>query len=62
MEIFTDRGKMFIQGGLKEFEDLQGIRHHASTPYHPQTNGMVERMHAMIGHALITLTVGRPER
>lgn len=61
-EIFTDRGKMFIQGGLKEFEDLQGIRHHASTPYHPQTNGMVERMHAMMGHALTTLTVGRPER
>ena len=61
-EIFTDRGSYFISAGLRQFEELQGIRHHASTPYHPQTNGMVERMHAMIGHALTTLTTGRPDR
>ncbi|KAH6571560.1 hypothetical protein BASA62_003804 [Batrachochytrium salamandrivorans] len=48
--------------GVKEFEALQRIRHHATTPYHPRTNGMVERMHAMVGHAITTLTQGQPER
>ncbi|KAH9265723.1 hypothetical protein BASA83_011020 [Batrachochytrium salamandrivorans] len=45
-----------------EYEKLQRIRHHATTPYHPQTNGMVERMHATMGHAITTLTQGRPDR
>ncbi|KAH9266618.1 hypothetical protein BASA83_010421 [Batrachochytrium salamandrivorans] len=46
-EILTDRGSAFLSEGVKEFEALQRIRHHATTPYHPRTNGMVERMHAM---------------
>ncbi|KAH9266732.1 hypothetical protein BASA83_010415 [Batrachochytrium salamandrivorans] len=45
-ELFTDRGSSFISEGIREYEKLQRIRHHATTPYHPQTNGMVERMHA----------------
>ncbi|KAH9276815.1 hypothetical protein BASA83_000325 [Batrachochytrium salamandrivorans] len=61
-EIFTDRGSAFLSEGVREFEKLQRIRHHATTPYHPQTNGMVERMHAMLGHAITTLTQGKPER
>lgn len=61
-EIITDRGSSFLSEGLKEFERIQQIRHYASTPYHPQTNGMVERMHAMLGHALTTLTDGFPDR
>ncbi|KAH6601591.1 hypothetical protein BASA50_001449 [Batrachochytrium salamandrivorans] len=61
-EVFTDRGSAFIAEGFKVYEDLQRIRHHATTPYHPQTNGMVERMHAMMGHAITTLTHGTPER
>ncbi|KAH6583466.1 hypothetical protein BASA61_007985 [Batrachochytrium salamandrivorans] len=61
-EIFTDRGSAFLSEGVQEFEKLQKIRHHATTPYHPQTNGMVERMHAMLGHAITTLTQGRPEQ
>ncbi|KAH9245110.1 hypothetical protein BASA81_017424 [Batrachochytrium salamandrivorans] len=37
-EIFTDRGSAFLSEGVREFEKLQRIRHHATTPYHPQTN------------------------
>ncbi|KAH9263585.1 hypothetical protein BASA83_013035 [Batrachochytrium salamandrivorans] len=54
-----------VRLSLKEsgrYEKLQRIRHHATTPYHPQTNGMVERMHATMGHAITTLTQGRPDR
>ncbi|KAH9244901.1 hypothetical protein BASA81_017660 [Batrachochytrium salamandrivorans] len=61
-ELFTDRGSSFISEGIREYEKLQRIRHHATTPYHPQTNGMVERMHATMGHAITTLTQGRPDR
>ena len=61
-EIITDRASSFLSEALQEFESVQRIRHLASTPYHPQTNGMVERMHAMIGHAITTLSEGQPKR
>jgi hypothetical protein len=61
-EIISDRGSSFLSLALKEFEKLQKIKHLASTPYHPQTNGMVERMHSMLGHAITTLTDAQPQR
>lgn len=61
-EIITDRGSEFMSNGIKKFMDLQKIRHLATSPYHPQTNGMVERMHAMLKHSLITLCAGKPNR
>ena len=61
-EIITDRASSFLSEALKEFESVQRIRHLASTPYHPQTNGMVERMHAMLGHSISTLTNAQPQR
>jgi transposase InsO family protein len=61
-EIITDRGKAFLSEAVQQFESLHHIRHISTTPYHPQTNGMVERMHAMINHALTTLTGSRPNR
>ena len=61
-ELISDRGAALISETLSNFEKLQGMRHFASTPYHPQTNGMVERMHAMVGHAITTLSSGKPER
>lgn len=61
-EIITDRGLTFIADAMKEFEETQKIKHLASSAYHPQTNGMVERMHSMLGHAITTLTRSHPQR
>lgn len=62
LEIVSDRGGSFLAEVFKEFEQLQSIRHLASTPYHPQTNGLVERMHRMLNHAITTLSNSNPER
>ncbi|KAH9268950.1 hypothetical protein BASA83_009084 [Batrachochytrium salamandrivorans] len=61
-EIILDRGKSFLAEGIDLFEQENKIRHLATTPYHPQTNGMVERMHAMLGHGLTTLVHGKRDR
>ncbi|KAH9263479.1 hypothetical protein BASA83_013111 [Batrachochytrium salamandrivorans] len=61
-EIISDRGKSFLAEGIDLFERENRIRHLATTPYHPQTNGMVERMHAMLGHGLTTLVHGKRDR
>ncbi|KAH9270472.1 hypothetical protein BASA83_007473 [Batrachochytrium salamandrivorans] len=39
-EIISDRGKSFLAEGIDLFERENKIRHFATTPYHPQTNGM----------------------
>lgn len=61
-ELISDRAKVNLSKSIKNFESKNRIKHLASTPYHPQTNGMVERMHSMLGHALTTLTNGKSER
>ena len=61
-EIITDRGKSFLAEAVQQFESLHHIRHISTTPYHPRTNGMVERMHSMINHSLTTLTGSQPRR
>ena len=48
-EIVSDRASSFMSTVLQEYLDLQRIHHYPSTPYHPQTNGMVERMHGVLG-------------
>jgi hypothetical protein len=61
-EIITDRAKNFIEGALKVYENAIKVRHKATTPYHARTNGMVERIHRTLNHALSTLTFDNPQR
>ncbi|GFR95724.1 Pol polyprotein [Elysia marginata] len=51
-EIQSDRGQQFMSTLLKEFNAMSNIKHYFSTPYHPQTNGIVERFHSTIKNKL----------
>ncbi|KAH9249182.1 hypothetical protein BASA81_013143 [Batrachochytrium salamandrivorans] len=58
-EIISDRGKSFLAEGIDLFERENKIRHFATTPYHPQTNGMVETNACHAGTRLTTLGNGK---
>jgi hypothetical protein len=61
-EIVTDHANVFVNDGLREYLALQGTLHLPTTPYHPRTNGAVERMHRTLGDILTKLCRGVPER
>jgi len=42
-QIVTDNGTSFTSDKFQEFVKKNGIKHTFSTPYHPATNGQVER-------------------
>jgi hypothetical protein len=60
--IITDRGNNFIEGALKLYEKKLLINHSATTPYHARANGMVERVHREINHALRGVVNERQDR
>jgi transposase InsO family protein len=43
--IITDNGPQFIAKDFKEFIRLAGLTHVKTSPYHPQSNGKIERWH-----------------
>ena len=55
-EILTDRGKAFLGSAVEAFIRKYQIYHLKTTPYHPQTNGMVERVHSLLNHSIRTLS------
>jgi hypothetical protein len=61
-EIITDRASCFMANVLQDYLDSQRIHHYPSTPFHPQTNGMVERVHAVLGDMLTKMTDGMRDR
>ncbi|GFS08421.1 Gypsy retrotransposon integrase-like protein 1, partial [Elysia marginata] len=59
-EIQSDRGQQFMSKLLQEFNSLSSIKHIFSTPYHPQTNGVVERFHSTLKNMLRKLADQSP--
>lgn len=43
--LLTDNGPGFLGKALDEFLKLRAMRHITASPYHPQTNGKLERYH-----------------
>ena len=46
--LLSDRGTSFTSSIIEELCKILGIQQLQTTPYHPQTNGLVERSHQMI--------------
>ena len=47
-EILTDRGAPFILALVTEVNKRLGIHHLKATPYHPESNDMLERWHSSL--------------
>ena len=52
-DVTTDRGTQFTSDLWRELNKLLGIRASTTTAYHPQANGLVERLHRQIKGALM---------
>lgn len=53
--LLSDQGKEFDGKVIHELSDFVGVKKIRTTPYHPQTNGITERMNRTILHMLRTL-------
>lgn len=51
-QILTDQGSVFTSKLVKQLCDILGIKHIRSSPYHPESNGCLERWHATLKSAL----------
>ena len=51
-EILSDRGPQFISDVMSEVLNLIGIKHVFTSPYHPQANGLCERLNGTIKQML----------
>nr|CAD2201248.1 unnamed protein product [Meloidogyne enterolobii] len=50
--VVSDNGKQFISNIFKDITKLYGFKHNKTTIYHPQSNGMAERLNRVIGDML----------
>ena len=59
-EILMDQGAQFMSGVMEEVYRLLSITHLATTPYHPQCNGLVEKFNGTLKLILKKLCEGHP--
>ena len=59
-EILTDRGSQFLSQTMQQVNDLLNIKGITTTPYHAQTNGLVERFNGTLKTMLKKLSTEQP--
>ena len=47
-KLLSDNGSGYVSRAFQDYLGLVGIRHIRAAPYHPQTNGKLERFHQSI--------------
>ena len=57
-EILTDQGSNFTSALLQELYQMLGVKAIRTTPYHPQTDGLVERFNQTLKQMLRKLIEG----
>jgi transposase InsO family protein len=62
LEIVSDRATCFLASTVQEYLEILKIHHLPSTPYHPQTNGAVERMHRPLMEIIVKRCQGNLSR
>jgi transposase InsO family protein len=59
-EILTDRGSHFANAMITNLCQRVKVKHKFSTPYHPQTKGLVEKFNGTLVQILRKLSVNYP--
>ena len=59
--LLSDNGSGYVSRTFRDYLRLVGIGHILATPYHPQTNGKIERYHRSIKGALSLLPYEMPD-
>jgi transposase InsO family protein len=58
--LLSDNGAEYISGQFNEYLRLVGIRHITASPFHPQTNGKIERYHRSLKGEINQLAYDMP--
>ena len=58
----TDRGTHFANKTIAKLCEFVNVTHKFSTPYHPQTNGLVENLNGTLVNTLRKLTIKNPTK
>ena len=59
--VTTDRGSQFSSATFQQLTKIWGIKVQMTTPYHPEANGLVERLHRRLKEALVALGAEHPD-
>ena len=61
-EIFSDGGKNLWGGVIQSYLKKIGTQHKGTSPYHPRTNGKVERLNGILGDMISKMLFGKPTK
>jgi putative transposase len=60
--LLSDNGPFYISGELAEYLDDKGMSHTRGAPYHPQTQGKIERWHQTLKNSILLENYVLPRR